>query len=98
MPAENWAAAAGVLRNVRLPTLKSSGPTPVLVNWVGTAVVPGDNVSAPYVWNSATLPRLPAPTVTDPLPWLVNPLSVAGAGSPAAMFSVLPLVILRNVA
>src|SRR5438477_12750162 len=63
------AAVCGVPRNVRLPPLNASGDDPALTSRVGAlGDGPGTSVSSPYVWKSAALTWLPAPTVIDALP------------------------------
>src|SRR5438270_8569711 len=94
-------AVAAVPTNVRLPPLKYSWLVPVLVmsvvwlkSWVTAA---GLIVSVPYVWKSATLAVLVAPSVIDPLPWFVNRVRTAGVARPGATVSAPPLPKLRNV-
>src|SRR5438067_240443 len=87
----------GVPIKVRLPPLKNRLEPPVLTRNVAPAAVgPLGMFKRPNDWKLAALTVLPAPMVTVPLPWLVNPLNVTGPVSPGATFNVPPLVKLMN--
>ena len=84
MPAANCAAVAGVPMNVRLPPLKNSGDAPVLVSWVGAAVVPGRQRHHAVRLEVGAFTRLPAADGDRPAALVGEPVNVAGAAEPAA--------------
>jgi hypothetical protein len=89
IPASNLGLSPryGILKKVRLPPLKPSGTSPTFVkrlNWpLPTAAGFIDRV--PLDWKLDTFRKLSPPpvvlSVTDPRPWLVNPLRVTPVGS-----------------